>query len=142
MKTLISILVLFSTSLLADVFNCEVTQQSKNFGDITYNVLVDTGSKDLSVLTLSDVQTGEFKEVLSEVYSVGKIYFNEGNPYSTMKTDADVYFTRSASESYYGIFFMDRFPKTISLELWEEEDQIVITDSESIFGYLQIGICK
>ena len=143
MKTLIAILVLFSTSLLADVFNCEVTQQSKNFGDATYDVLVDTGSEDLSVLTLSDVQTGEFKELISEVYSVGKIYFNKGNPYSTEKIDADIYFTRSGSESHYGIFFIDRFPKTITLELWhKEENKIFITDTESMFGHLQIGKCK
>ena len=89
MKILIVILVLFSTSLFADVFNCEVTQQSKNYGDTTYNVLVDTGSEDLSVLTLSDAKTGEFKELISEVYSVGKIYFNKGNPYSTEKIDAE-----------------------------------------------------
>ena len=72
-----------------------------------------------------------------------KIYFNKGNPYSTEKIDADIYFTRSGSESHYGIFFIDRFPKTITLELWhEEENKIFITDTESMFGHLQIGICK
>ena len=142
MKTLIVILVLFSSSVFADVFNCDITQQELNYGKEKYQIVVDTGDEELSVITLGEAETGNFKNLITEVWGIGKIIFLEGNPYKNKTFSSNFYITKIGTESYYGVFFHDSFPKTITLELVEDPDKIIITDSESMFGHLQVGTCK
>jgi hypothetical protein len=64
MRKLIFIIALFfSTSLLAEVFNCEMILTSEKWGNQKYKLLVDTGDEDDSYLGTFD-ENGNIKEVI------------------------------------------------------------------------------
>ena len=132
MRKLIFIIVLFfSTSVFAEVFNCELVLKGSN-KDQKYPVLVDIGEENTDkVLTTADIETGEFAgNILSEVQSIGKIYFDIGNPYSSGKHDTEVF-------PYYNL------PSTIEITRMNGEDwEIFIADTDTQYDRLQTGVCE
>ena len=139
---LILFVLLFSSSVVAEVFNCELTLTSEKFGNQKYKVLVDTGDKGLSYFGLHD-EGGEFKKIISTVFGVGKIYLDNGHPYGLSKIDTEVYFlTMLEDYKYIGIFFTEGI-STINInkfnsDVWE----IFITDTTTSFDYVQSGTCQ
>ena len=146
MRKLIFIFFLFfSTSLVAEVFNCELVLKGSNT-DQKYPVLVDIGEENTDkVLTTADIETGEFAgNILSEVQSVGKIYFDKGNPYSSGKHDTEVFFTAVTSYYKLGLFFpYYNLPSTIEITRMNREGwEIFIADTDTQYDRLQTGVCE
>ena len=147
MKTLIVILVLFSSSLFAEIFNCTLTQFNDGVGgEMTYEALVDIGDKKSSVLSLSDIETGKSYDWITDLDSVGKIYFKKPNPFSMNKnTEYDLYITRSSSDYFNGIFFEreigNEYPKIFFIEAYNEPTRIQIFDTWDTFGAVHKGTC-
>ena len=89
-KLLFIVVLLLSTNLLAEVFNCEMNIKSSTFGDQKYSLLVDIGKETELALTTADIETGKFAgNIASTVYNIGKIYLNEGHPYGFGKIDRE-----------------------------------------------------
>lgn len=142
MKTLIVILVLFSSTVFAEVFNCEMTLTSDKFGTQKYKLLVDIGNDSELLLTTQSYE-GELTEIIQQIQSVGKIYFDVGHPYGLRKEDSSVYFTAVNKNEKLGFFFI-RSASTININKINKEGvwKIFISDSDTNFDLVQKGICK
>ena len=146
MRKLIFIIVLFfSTNLFAEVFNCELVYKGIQT-DQKYPVLVDIGEENTDkVITTADIETGKFAgNILSEVQSVGKIYFDIGNPYVVGKEDTEVFFTAVTSYYKIGLFFPSyNSPSTIEITRMNGEGwEIFIADTYIQTHRLQTGVCE
>ena len=141
MKTLVVILVLFSSSLFAEVFNCEMILTGEKYGNQKYKLLVDTGNEEFSYLGTFD-ENGKIKEIIYDVVSVGKIYLDTGNPYSLGKVNKDVYFHHKNSHEHVGIFYANSASTINITKMFSDNWKIYITDTTSNFDYVQKGVCE
>mgnify|MGYP001299590558 CR=1 FL=1 len=145
MRILIIVLILLSSKVYSEVFNCEMNITSSTFGDQKYSLLVDIGKETELALTTADIETGKFAgNIASTVYNIGKIYLNEGHPYGFGKIDREVFFTKNSDYMKIGLFFPKRqLPSTIDINRmngnrWE----IFIADTDTQFERIQTGVCK
>ena len=142
MRKLIFIIALFfSTSLLAEVFNCEMILTSEKWGNQKYKLLVDTGDEDDSYLGTFD-ENGNIKEVIQDVVSIGSIYLDTGNPYSLGKINRDVVFHIKNSHEHVGIFYANSASTINITKMFSDDWKIYITDTTSNFDYVQTGVCE
>ena len=144
-KLIFTILLLLSTSVFAEVFNCELVLKG-SYTDQKYPVLVDIGEENTDkVLTTADIETGEFAgNILSEVQSIGKIYFDKGNPYGSGKHDTEVFFTALSDFYKIGLLFpYQGLPSTIEITRMNSEGwKIFIADTDTQYDRLQTGVCE
>ena len=142
LKTLIVIFTFFSSNVFAEVFNCEMTLTSDSFGNQKYKLLVDIGDETDLLLTTQDYD-GKLIDVIQQIQSVGKIYFDAGHPYGLGKEDVSVYFTTVNKNEKLGFFFI-RSPSTININKINKEEvwEIYISDSDTNFDLVQSGICN
>ena len=140
-KVFFIILLFFSTSLLAEVFNCEMLLTSEKHGNQKYKLLVDTGDEDESYLGTFD-ENGNIKEIIADVISVGTIYLDSGNPYSLGKVNRDVYFHHKNSHEHIGIFYANSASTINITKMFSDDWKIYITDTTSHFDYVQKGVCE
>ena len=144
-KLLFIVVLLLSTNLLAEVFNCEMNIKSSTFGDQKYSLLVDIGKETELALTTADIETGKFAgNIASTVYNIGKIYLNEGHPYGFGKIDREVFFTKNSDYMKIGFFFPKRqLPSTIDINRMNGNGwKIFIADTDTYYKRIQTGICK
>ena len=143
-KVFFIILLFFSLSALAEVFNCEITIQTSG-GEMKYSLLVDTGKKADLTITSADIDTGRFGgHILSDVDTLGKIFIDKGNPYDTKKIDTEVFFTYSSDDYLHlGLFFLYKaYPSTIEITRMNSDNwEIYITTTDFGLWRMQTGIC-
>mgnify|MGYP001305033494 FL=1 len=146
MKILIAIIILFSSSSFAEIYNCKITAfNNDQVESMTYNALIDTGDDDLSSLALIDIETGEFKDFIVEIFSVGKIYFEKPSPFSINENvDFTFYVTEDQGNYYNGFFFekVTNYPKIISIIEYENPTEVIIYDTFDLIGGVHKGICE
>jgi len=146
------IIVLFSSSVFAKVYNCTVTILEGGNSKIVdmsqvvpYEFIIDTGNEDNEdVLALLDEVTGNFKKIIVPINSVGKIYFIKPNPFHyTENIDVAFYITDSQRDFYTGFFFDGTYyPKIITIREYENPTLVVIYDTFDIWGGTHKGTCE
>jgi len=146
MKKLFFIIIfLFTTSVFAEVFNCNMTLNSDTFGEQKYSLLVDIGKETELYITTTKQEEFTFGgNILSEVYYIGKIYFEAGHPYGFGKLDKEVFFTKNSDYMKIGLFFpSSELPSTIDINRMNNNGwEIFIADTDTSFERVQTGICK
>ena len=149
MKTLLTLLLLIPSLCWGEVFNCEMTLTSDTWGTQKYDVLVDTGNKEQSYLTVvdDDANLDAYDGGFHILMSIGDIYFQKGNPYAVGKYDDKVLFQNAFEDEYMGVILrVDQGPSTIVLKNTSRNKNspnwiITITDSDTQFDEIQKGKC-
>ena len=144
MRNLIFILVLFfSTSVLAESYNCSMTIRPIGLKGIQYyELFIDMGSEEESRVVAQDMD-GSYLEYLTSLKSIGKIFFDVGHPYGFSKKEVQVFFTRHNEYKKSGFFFVSGEPSIIELKKYGGNNfDIFIHDTNSNFEPLQFGSCR
>lgn len=135
----------------AEVFNCKMTLTSDEWGTQYYELLVDTGNEIEDIfLTVVDreMNLDAYEGGFYYLSSIGKIYFQNGNPYGLAKDDRKVLFQFAGSYEYVGIILRNsQGPSTVFIkdENYSSSNPkwtITITDTDTSFDKVQKGVCN
>ena len=149
MRKLIFIIVLFfSTSVFAESLKCSV-EFSIGFNDKfqKYDLFIDMGNNERGMIAHRYENSNDY-EGLAIINSVGKLFFDEGNPFNLTaeKTERITYFTMDNRYRKHGLFFNNGEPAIIELDKINNSEKWALyiskTDTELDFGRSHEGICQ
>ena len=149
MRKLIFIIVLFfSTSVFAESLKCSV-EFSVGYLDKfqKYDLFIDIGNNKIGMIAHRYENSNDY-EGLAIINSVGKLFFDVGNPIHDLgeKTEKTTYFTMDNDYRKHGLFFNNGEPAIIELDKINNSEKWALyiskTDTELDFGRSHEGICQ
>jgi hypothetical protein len=147
-KLIFIILLFFSTSALAESLKCSVEFPIGYLDKYQkYDLFIDIGNNERGMIAHRYENSNDY-EGLAIINSVGKLFFDVGNPINLRgdKTEETTYFTLNTSYRKQGFFFSYGQPAIIELDKINDSEKwslfISQTDTELGFGKTHEGICQ